>query len=309
MPTTIPTTTSSTRPGSPSTGDAYFETDTKNYIIYDGSNWYVYNYDETTAFSNTLSLSFDGGDDLETTYNAATSTFSMSFWIKALSGTSMAFGATSGNNSVGLRGPTMITSTVTGNGFLIGWKNYSTGHAPAGLGGTNAALDILDGEWHHLAYTINGTSIKLYKDGGDAAINSSNPSNTQGSPFGSITASTALSAAGFDSGYPYTIGSLLNAYFFTGKMDELAIFESELSGSDVSNIYNSGVPNDVGTQGLNLSPSAYFRMGDGSSDTNSSGGTPSNTDSVGTVTSLVGGYTATNSVATQKPTYSNDVPS
>ena len=308
MPTTIPTTTSSTRPGSPSAGDAYFETDTKNYIIYDGSNWYVYNYDETTAFSNTLSLSFDGGDDLETTYNAATSTFSVSFWIKAAAGT-MTLGITSGNNSVGFQGPGMITSSGNGNGFLIGWKGYSTSWNPSGLGGVGAALDILDDEWHHLAYTINGTSIKLYKDGGDAAINSSNPSNTQGSPFGSITASTALSAAGFNSSYPFTIGSLLNGYFFTGKMDELAIFESELSGSDVSNIYNSGVPNDVGSQGLNLSPSAYFRMGDGASDTNSSGGTPSNTDSVGTVTSLVGGYTATNGLATQKPTYSNDVPS
>ena len=45
MPTTIPTTTSSTRPGSPSTGDAYFETDTNNYIIYDGSAWRAYNSD------------------------------------------------------------------------------------------------------------------------------------------------------------------------------------------------------------------------------------------------------------------------
>jgi hypothetical protein len=313
MPTTIPSITSSTRPGSPSAGDAYFETDTQNYIIYDGAYWYVYNYDDTTAFSNTLSLSFDGGDDIETTYNAATSTFSMSVWIKALSGTSMSFGVTSGNNSIGSQGPTILTSTSVGagggNGFLIAWKGYNTGWAPAGLGGANAALDILDGEWHHLAYTINGTSIKLYKDGGDAAINTGSPTNTQGTPFGTFTASTALSASGFDSSYPFRIGSLSNGYYYTGKKDELALFESELSGSDVSAIYNSGVPTDVGSQGLNLSPSAYFRMGDGSSDTNSSGGTPSNADSVGTLTSLVGGYTATQSSATRKPTYSNDVPS
>ena len=306
---TLSNCTSSTRPASPATGDTLFETDTKKIIVWNGSNWYVYNYDDTTAFSNTLSLSFDGADDLQTTYNASTSTFSMSVWIKASSGTSMSFGATSGNNSVGTKGVNILTSTTAGNGFLIAWKGYNTGHAPAGLGGANAALDILDGEWHHLAYTINGTSIKLYKDGGDAAINLSNPSNTQGSPFGSMTASTGLSAAGFDSFYPYTIGSLVNGYFFTGKMDELAFFESELSGSDVSAIYNSGVPTDVGSQGLNLSPSAYFRMGDGSSDTNSSGGTPSNLDSVGTLTSLVGGYTGTQSTTSRKPTYSNDVPS
>jgi len=45
MPTTIPSITSSTRPGSPSIGDAYFETDTNNYIIYDGSAWRAYNSD------------------------------------------------------------------------------------------------------------------------------------------------------------------------------------------------------------------------------------------------------------------------
>ncbi len=305
---TITPTTSSTRPTAQA-GRIAFETNTKNIIVNDGTNWYAYNYDDTTAFSNNLSLSFDGADDLQTTYNAATSTFSMSVWIKASSGTSMSFGATSGNNSVGSKGVNILTSTTAGNGFLIAWKGYNTGHAPAGLGGANAALDILDGEWHHLAYTINGTSIKLYKDGGDAAINSSNPSNTQGSPFGTFTAGTALSAGGFDSLHPYTIGSLVNGYFFTGKMDELAFFESELSGSDVSAIYNSGVPTDVGSQGLNLSPSAYFRMGDGSSDTNSSGATPSNLDSVGTLTSLVGGYTATQSTPSRKPTYSNDTPS
>ena len=92
-------------------------------------------------------------------------------------------------------------------------------------------------------------------------------------------------------------------------MDELAFFESELSGSDVSAIYNSGVPNNIGSGGLNLSPSAYFRMGDGASDTDSSGSAASNGQSVGTVTSLVGGYTGTQSTTADKPTYSNDVPS
>lgn len=306
---TLSNCTSSTRPASPSTGDTLFETDTKKIIVWNGSNWYVYNYDATTAFSNTLSLSFDGGDDLETTYNAATSTFSMSVWIKASSGNSMSFGATSGNNSIGFKGPGILTSSGNGQGFLIAWKGYTTNWNTSGLGGVGAALDILDDEWHHLAYTINGTSIKLYKDGGDAAINTGNPSNTQGSPFGTITATSALSASGFDSGYPFRIGSLDNGYFYTGKMDELAFFESELSGSDVSNIYNSGVPNDVGAQGLNLSPNAYFRMGDGASDTDSSGSAASNGQSVGTVTSLVGGYTATQSTTSRKPTYSNDVPS
>src|SRR5210317_1007920 len=108
MPTTIPTITSSTRPGSPSAGDAYFETDTKNYIIYDGANWYVYNYDETTAFSNTLSLNFDGGDDfLETDYTpSAGFTFSGSVWVKT-SNTSSSMAFFSMENSSAVYGITL----------------------------------------------------------------------------------------------------------------------------------------------------------------------------------------------------------
>ena len=185
------------------------------------------------------------------------------------------------------------------------------------VGGTGATLDLRDGLWHHLAVTINGTSLKIYKDGGDAAINSGSPSNNQGTPFVSETTTTSNSwssnvgMAG-NSGTNYVIGSqgyTASTYHFNGVLDEVAFFSTELSGANISAIYNSGVPNDVGSQGLNLSPIAYFRMGDGASDTDSSGSAASNGQSVGTVTSLVGGYTGTQSTTSRKPTYSNDVPS
>jgi len=44
--TTINTCTSSTRPGSPSTGDTLFETDTESLITYDGSAWKSYGADD-----------------------------------------------------------------------------------------------------------------------------------------------------------------------------------------------------------------------------------------------------------------------
>jgi len=317
MPTTIPTTTSSTRPGSPSAGDAYFETDTKNYIIYDGSNWYVYNYDETTAFSNTLSLNFDGNDDLITNFQApATTTFSVSLWLKSTDTTSN-FAFFDDSPTGGGQGSFQAISPSNTKSFYIILKNGSTYNLKNGVGGTNATLDLRDGLWHHLAVTINGTSLKIYKDGGDAAINSGSPSNNQGTPFVSETTTTSNSwssnvgMAG-NTGTNYVIGSqgyTSTSYHFNGVLDEVAFFSTELTGANVSAIYNSGVPNDVGVQGLNLSPIAYFRMGDGASDTDSSGIAASNGQSVGTVTSIVGGYTGTQSTTSRKPTYSNDVPS
>ena len=47
-----------------------------------------------------------------------------------------------------------------------------------------------------------------------------------------------------------------------GFIDEVAIFNSALSASDAANIYNSGVPIDLGSNGLNLSPVGWWRMGD-----------------------------------------------
>ena len=91
MPTTIPTTTSSTRPGSPSAGDAYFETDTNKYIIYDGANWRAYNSDGASipGVTNGFSGLFDGTDDyIEvgniTNLNSGTN-FTISVWFKRAS--------------------------------------------------------------------------------------------------------------------------------------------------------------------------------------------------------------------------------
>lgn len=306
---TLSNCTSSTRPASPATGDTLFETDTKKIIVWNGSNWYVYNYDASTAFSNTLSLNFDGSNDnLTTNYSpTASSAFSISMWTKS-SNTTSSMAYLSNGTSSGTPGGFQVLSPSGTKAFYILVFNGSSNSVNNNVGGSNATLDIRDGNWHHLAVTINGTSVKVYKDGGDAAINSSNPSNTQGSPFATWTSAVAYTGG---TGNNYVLGKngAYPAYYYSGLQDEIATFKTELSGANISAIYNSGVPNDVGANGLNLSPDAYFRCGDGSSDTNSSGGTPSNADSVGTVTSIVNSYTATQTTASYKPTYSNDVPS
>ena len=53
-----------------------------------------------------------------------------------------------------------------------------------------------------------------------------------------------------------------NTNHVNGFIDEVAIFNSALSATDASNIYNSGVPIDLGTNGLNLNPVGWWRMGD-----------------------------------------------
>lgn len=56
-------------------------------------------------------------------------------------------------------------------------------------------------------------------------------------------------------------GGNLNAYMRNGcKVDEVSVFDSDQS-SNISSIYNSGIPFDLGTLGTN--PLHWWRMGDG----------------------------------------------
>ena len=281
-----------------------FGSDTGNFYIYDG-NWYIFN---NTPYSQ-YSVSLDGTDDLiETNYrpsNLSLSTISWCCWIKNANGIGhpsstgalgYAYGTTSGNY---IYGPTCITSGANGNSILVAWGNYSTGWAPSEFGGVGGALDLLDGEWHHFAITINGTSIKIYKDGGDAAINSSNPTNNQGTPFGTKTATSALgTGTSYSSSHYFTLGGYndasndIHAYRFSGGIDDFASWERELSGSEISKIYNNGKP---GSFIETTNPHLYYRMGD------SDGGTGT------TLTDLGSG--GNNGTLVNGPTFSTDTPS
>ena len=267
------------------------------------------------SLSNLLSINFDGSNDFVATGYApgASSGFSISMWINS-SNLSSKMSFASNGTSGGSPGGFQILSVSTGgtnsydNSFYVLVKN--SGGATSvnnSVGGYNARADVCDGNWHHLCFTISGTSVKIYKDGGDSA-----GSNTQGSPFATWTAGVSYDG---NTGNPYFLGrngAYPNAanYWMDGNQDEVAMFEYELSGSQVSSIYNSGVPADLGAQGLNLSPTLWYRMGDAVGDTNSSGGTPANGESIGTLKDLGNGRNdGGQSTASYKPTFSNSVPS
>jgi hypothetical protein len=274
MPTTIPTTTSSTRPGSPSTGDAYFETDTKSYIIYDGADWRVYNYDDTTAFTNRYKLIFDGSGDYASTnyYQGSTSAFSYSFWTNSANTTSsmtwMSTSPTSGNGG-GFR----VIAPSNTKAFYVLVSNGSSTYANNTVGGTNATLAIRDGSWHHVVFSINGTAIKIWIDGGSGG----SPNYTDTSTVSYVGGATT----------PLTIGKngANNAYYYNGALDEIAVFEYELSASQVSDLYNSGTPVHAGSNGLNLSPAGYWRGGDND---NGTGSTVTDLSSAGNDATLSG---------------------
>tara|TARA_B100000427_G_scaffold329423_1_gene345569 strand:+ start:656 stop:1300 length:645 start_codon:yes stop_codon:yes gene_type:complete len=104
--------------------------------------------------------------------------------------------------------------------------------------------------WYHLAFVYNeaeasnADKMKVY-------VNGALQTNTKS---GYALTSLNSSIAGFE------IGKLggYTANKFSGNIDEVAIFTSALSPSDISAIYNSGVPDDL----TSYSPTAWYRMGD-----------------------------------------------
>ena len=235
------------------------------------------------SFVNALAGSFDGSDDYLDCGTVSTlssaSTFSVSAWYKKAS-------AGGGGLIIGSG-----TITTPAERFYI--EHFSNNTIYVGYDTTFASFSATaDTDWHHVAYVRSSGTHKLYYDGADTSLGGT-PASTTSSPLGNN----------------FFIGALTGyAAKFQGIIDEVSVFSSALSASDVTAIYNPplNVPADL----EDLDPVGWWRMGDAAGDTNSSGGTPANGESIGTIEDLGSGENdAGQSTASSKPTFSNSVPS
>lgn len=278
---TFLTTTSSTRPSNPSAGDTYFETDTKNVIIWDGTNWRGYQYDNLVlgSLTNTYSVDFDGTNDHATLGTNVlfdtTTAFSASYWLTL-------DGYTNGYPY------SLCFKTDLTQPFIIGASNQSnyqgiyfgipTNTVDLSTKSTTIQNALLTG-WHHICVTYNGngegtdSNYKLYYDGVEQTLY-----GTLG--LGSITNTNYFARASSSSN------------FTDGKLDEISIYNTELTAGEVSGIYNSGV---AGVDLSTLNPLGWWRMGDNDSVT---GTTITDQGSGGNDATLVNG-----------PLFSTSVPS
>tara|TARA_R110001599_G_scaffold24622_2_gene88829 strand:- start:629 stop:1405 length:777 start_codon:yes stop_codon:yes gene_type:complete len=193
------------------------------------------------ALENDFSLNFDGTDDYldigtVSELNGSISAVTLSAWFN-FSGTYHAdknlvlSGGSSGSDRFYFQ---QLSATQLRYGSSSGFVDFTIPTVSAST-------------WYHLSLVHNGTSALAYFNGSPS---SSNPQT--------VTAPTANYGTALKVGAYYT-GSAV----FGGLLDEVSVFDSALSAGDIEDIYNDGVPNDLGTDGLNLSPVAWWRMGDG----------------------------------------------
>jgi len=298
---TITPTTSSTRPTGVQ-GRIAFETDTKNIIVYDGANWRGYNHDLTTA--NILSLEFDGGDRLDTTYSmSSVQSFTTMFWMKSTDTSNYICMVADNNRSTSAEGNLQILRANGNSNFYI---VFGTAASPLYNLKNNITNfnSLCDGDWHHVAVVFDSsgtyTNVTIYKDGSQAVSEDARTANGWANDNKVIGTSPDA----------FTFGARYSAYgekFYTGKMDQMAFFESALTSTNISDIYNSGNGGDLLT--LGFSPDAYYRVGYYSEDTNSDASVASAGNDIGTVSDYSGNNNdASQSSTSLKPNYVADVP-
>ena len=204
-----------------------------------------------SSFASTNSFAFDGNDDFVTmgdvldTSNTGASPFSISAWYKTSdSGTQVIvskFGNATPYNGYGL-----YLSSASKMTFYIG-SFSGIAYIQKRSNQTNS---FTDGNWHHVVATYDGSraasGVRIYIDGSEITLN--------------IVKDVAPN--GVDNNQEFLIGMRGNVSNyglpFNGNIDEVSYFTSELSQSDVTTIYNSGVPNDISS----LSPISWWRMGE-----------------------------------------------
>ena len=118
-------------------------------------------------------------------------------------------------------------------------------------------VDHNDGNWHHLVATYeSSTALKVYVDGSLEATNT-----------------TSIPSSINNVGTNVNIGRAANGvYYANAKIDEVGLFNSVLSASDVTAIYNSGAPQSLDS----YSPVGWWRFEEGSGTTATDSGSGGN---------------------------------
>lgn len=252
-----------------------------------------------SAFSNADSVSFDGTDDYMDCSATFTSlwagSFSISLWLKTpssfTSGVDNYLGNehVSGQGNIEFRQRQVTTSTAKIEVYL---GNSATGTPPYGTYGGATSAVLSTNSWYHLVWTADrpssgATTTTLYVDGSETTLNSIQSFLSSIPNAGGTWSNNTLIGARNTS----SSGSGSGELFLEGHLDEIAFFNSVLSSSDVSTIYNSGVPSDISS----FSPVNWWRMGD---------------DDGGTGTTITDqGSGGNDGTLTNGPTFSTDVPS
>ena len=192
------------------------------------------------SFNNIYSTAFDGVDDYVAINGIGSAvdvgTGSVSLWAKTET--------TSANRAY-------FKALIDANNFISVFYSHSTNELRGSYkgGGVTKNVDTTDviegdGLWHHIVLTWDdgGDLLSLYLDG---------VLKDSGASLPAIVGSPGTSSIGNNAD---------GGQYFLGNIDEVSLFDVELSAANVTTLYNDGLPYTVAADtGL----IGWWRMGDG----------------------------------------------
>ena len=195
-----------------------------------------------SAFASTNSFEFDGSSDFIDLGSGSTvadvSEFTLSFWIKGAAASTSGF--------------TYLFSTNTYNLHTF-WLVWNANLQWANINGIrkNLSVGVLDNNWHHILIIFNpigaNQTIRCFTDGANE-----------------VNVSTDFRYArvgGLYNGAMEYIGKRSGTFNgFNGVLDEIAVWNGLDLSSDVTTIYNGGIPNNLND--LTNTPTSWWRMGE-----------------------------------------------
>jgi hypothetical protein len=196
-----------------------------------------------SSFENLYSFEFDGSTDYidcgSSSYLQNLTQFSVSLWAKQTTATSTQCLISDWNfNTQG----NIALETGAASGGATKLTFYIRINSATIRTTTTQNFVFTENVWNHIAITFNSGTLNIYVNG-----------IAQGLNLPSLPTSLVHNDGTLDIGYFEGLGR-----YFSGYIDEVAIFNTELSSTDVTAIYNSGIPNDL----TSLSPISWWRMGE-----------------------------------------------
>jgi hypothetical protein len=199
------------------------------------------------AFSNTTSLDFDGlteyatGGDIHN-YDI-TDAFTICGWLKPANIASAMIFFSKATLDASVNGYMVRFNATTGQAFF---QLRSTGQNQSH---TFTDIAITPGEWQFIAWTYAGgankNGVNMYRNDYKSVV----------TPTGGGLTGTWLD------GQPFYLGQRNNSFgFYNGLMDEVSVWNKELSEVEVMEIYNSGVPNDLSMHSANANLASWYRF-------------------------------------------------
>ena len=197
-----------------------------------------------SGFHNHYSTNFDGSNDyvdLGTALNSSlevADSFSVSAWVK--------FGNTATDRTIisnftsGTKGLQLRVRTNEAVRFVFA-------QSPSVYFLVDTSVLAVD-TWHHIVATYDGSNatsgMNIYVNG-----NLDNDSTDAAGTISDMTSTDSLK-----------IGKHTGGQFYAGNIDEVAIFNKELSAGEALALYNGGSPNDLTSHDGLI---GWWRMGDG----------------------------------------------